>query len=465
MAPAGRAVRPGAAPEHDERRRPAIAQAKAPRRACVGASLSASSPWTGVGIEGPDDGRQSFCVRMGDNHRTRGGPDRDVVPDRPCRTACTCYSSPRAHAHRLVLHARADRPRAAAGDRRAALRRQRRPAAARRLRELPGVAGRDRGRAANDPVRELHRRRRRASAASSSARSRRVRAPASQVRRGATTGWAAWSRSDIWHELRDGGRRGARVQSASPGSPFGWLSRDHRKTIAIDGARRLRHPACASARAGLGDARSALEPWRDTGVEMRGPAVAEIERAFAQVWAVCGDPARRSAADAARRASTRSGTVALRVVADVPSARRTCSASTTSIASMARQLPVAHRCVFRRGARPTCRRCARPPATASTCACWCRARATSRRCSRCRGRGYRPLLEAGVRVFEWNGTMLHAKTAVADGQWARVGSTNLNLASWHRQLRARRRDRGRPLRRRRWRTCTRTTCATRPRSC
>jgi len=44
--------------------------------------------------------------------------------------------------------------------------------------------------------------------------------------------------------------------------------------------------------------------------------------------------------------------------------------------------------------------------------------------------GYRPLLEAGVRVFEWNGTMLHAKTAVADCQWARVGSTNLNVASW-----------------------------------
>jgi cardiolipin synthase len=44
--------------------------------------------------------------------------------------------------------------------------------------------------------------------------------------------------------------------------------------------------------------------------------------------------------------------------------------------------------------------------------------------------GYRPLLEAGVRVFEWNGTMLHAKTAVADGHWARVGSSNLNLASW-----------------------------------
>jgi len=44
--------------------------------------------------------------------------------------------------------------------------------------------------------------------------------------------------------------------------------------------------------------------------------------------------------------------------------------------------------------------------------------------------GYRTLLDAGVRVFEWNGPMLHAKTAVADGRWARVGSTNLNIASW-----------------------------------
>jgi cardiolipin synthase len=44
--------------------------------------------------------------------------------------------------------------------------------------------------------------------------------------------------------------------------------------------------------------------------------------------------------------------------------------------------------------------------------------------------GYRSLMEAGIRVFEWNGPMIHAKTAVADRRWARVGSTNLNLASW-----------------------------------
>jgi cardiolipin synthase len=43
--------------------------------------------------------------------------------------------------------------------------------------------------------------------------------------------------------------------------------------------------------------------------------------------------------------------------------------------------------------------------------------------------GYRSLLRAGARIFEWQGPMIHAKTAVADGVWCRVGSSNLNSAS------------------------------------
>src|SRR5690606_19962899 len=39
---------------------------------------------------------------------------------------------------------------------------------------------------------------------------------------------------------------------------------------------------------------------------------------------------------------------------------------------------------------------------------------------------YGPLLRAGVRIYEWNGPMLHAKTLVADAAWALIGSTNLN---------------------------------------
>jgi cardiolipin synthase len=43
--------------------------------------------------------------------------------------------------------------------------------------------------------------------------------------------------------------------------------------------------------------------------------------------------------------------------------------------------------------------------------------------------GYRQFLEAGVRIFEYGGPMIHAKTVVADGWWSKVGSTNLNFSS------------------------------------
>ena len=43
--------------------------------------------------------------------------------------------------------------------------------------------------------------------------------------------------------------------------------------------------------------------------------------------------------------------------------------------------------------------------------------------------GYRDLLRSGVRIFEWDGPMLHAKTIMADGRWVRVGSSNLNPSS------------------------------------
>jgi cardiolipin synthase len=34
-----------------------------------------------------------------------------------------------------------------------------------------------------------------------------------------------------------------------------------------------------------------------------------------------------------------------------------------------------------------------------------------------------------MRIFEWDGPMMHAKTMVADTRWARVGTSNLNALS------------------------------------
>lgn len=43
---------------------------------------------------------------------------------------------------------------------------------------------------------------------------------------------------------------------------------------------------------------------------------------------------------------------------------------------------------------------------------------------------YTQLLTAGVRIFERRGVILHSKTALVDGVWATVGSTNLDWRSF-----------------------------------
>ena len=42
---------------------------------------------------------------------------------------------------------------------------------------------------------------------------------------------------------------------------------------------------------------------------------------------------------------------------------------------------------------------------------------------------YDTLLAAGVRVYEWEPTTLHAKTFVVDGEWFTVGSMNFDNCS------------------------------------
>jgi cardiolipin synthase len=47
---------------------------------------------------------------------------------------------------------------------------------------------------------------------------------------------------------------------------------------------------------------------------------------------------------------------------------------------------------------------------------------------------YEELLSAGVKIYERQDALLHAKTAVIDGVWSTIGSTNLDwLSSEHNQ--------------------------------
>lgn len=43
---------------------------------------------------------------------------------------------------------------------------------------------------------------------------------------------------------------------------------------------------------------------------------------------------------------------------------------------------------------------------------------------------YARLLKWGIRIFEWEGPVLHAKTAVIDGRWSTIGSSNMDHFSF-----------------------------------
>ncbi|HKQ76776.1 MAG TPA: phospholipase D-like domain-containing protein [Blastocatellia bacterium] len=236
----------------------------------------------------------------------------------------------------------------------------------------------------------------------------------------------------FWRRLREAGvevRCFNRPRFNNPFSafgPFDWLGRDHRKMISVDGRVGFVTGLCVGSM-WVGAARDGVEPWRDTGVEFSGPAVAELERAFARMWAACGRPIPDGEIPEVNSIQL-SGDVALRIVASMPYSAGLYRLD-QMIAAAARETLWLTDAYFA-GTTPYVQalnaasrdgvdvRLLVPQATDIPVM-----RALSRS-------GYRPLLESGVRVYEWNGPMIHAKTAVADGRWARIGSTNLNLASW-----------------------------------
>lgn len=232
--------------------------------------------------------------------------------------------------------------------------------------------------------------------------------------------------SAFWNRLRAGGVDVRCYNPAHWDAPFGWLSRDHRKTLCVDGKFGFVSGLCVG-RMWVGDPEKNILPWRDTGVEMRGPSVAELDRAFATVWSMIGSPLPESDLTGPDTSGPQ-GEAALRIVASIPATGGMFRVDQLIAALAKKRLWLtdayyAGMTSYVQALRSAAKdgvdvRLLVPNATDIP---------LLKPLSRA---GYRALLEAGVRVFEWNGAMLHAKTAVADGRWARVGSTNLNIASW-----------------------------------
>jgi cardiolipin synthase len=228
-----------------------------------------------------------------------------------------------------------------------------------------------------------------------------------------------------WQALRDSGVEVRCFNPFRPSSPLGWICRNHRKSLVVDGRAGFVTGLCVGDE-WAGDPGRGIPPWRDTGIGVDGPAVRAIEQAFARVWGLVGPPIPADERPPGPLPVT--GNVAVRIVASEPN-RAELLLVDQLVASAAREtlwladayyagVPSHVQALCSAAADGVDVRLLLPGATDLPVV-----RAISRA-------GYRPLLEAGVRIFEWNGPMLHSKTAVADGLWARVGSSNLNVASW-----------------------------------
>src|SRR5690606_8887341 len=94
-------------------------------------------------------------------------------------------------------------------------------------------------------------------------------------------------RRRYWRKLRKAGIEVRCFNPLSFGDPMRVLSRDHRKCSIIDGDTALVSALCVG-QGGVGDEAKNIPPWRETGVRINGPAVADVEAAFGEVWAMCG---------------------------------------------------------------------------------------------------------------------------------------------------------------------------------
>ena len=231
---------------------------------------------------------------------------------------------------------------------------------------------------------------------------------------------------EFWRRLR---REGVEVRCYNApriGYPLGWISRDHRKVLCVDGKIGFTGGLCIG-HDWVGDPNRGIQPWRDTAVAIEGPAVADLEAAFADSWNHADGklaPAQIPRGDTPPAA----GNLKAWVIAGRPDSMGLYRLEqlVAEIAETSLWMTDAYFVATTGYVHALCDAAragvdVRLLAPGSSNFPVVRAMSLAQ---------YRPLLEAGVRVFEWNGPMLHAKTAVSDGCWSRVGSSNSNLASW-----------------------------------
>jgi cardiolipin synthase A/B len=227
----------------------------------------------------------------------------------------------------------------------------------------------------------------------------------------------------FWRSLRSADVEVRPFRPLSPVDLVRNFYRNHRKLVVADGNRAVMGGLCIGSEWTGEDAEDGL-PWRDTAVEIAGPAAAVLDQAFAQTWGIAGGtlPDEQTAGRVAPQ-----GQAEVRVISGEPGRERTFRVIELLAAGSINRLWITDAYLV---APPrllqALRDAARDGVDVRLLVPGSSDLPLVRNLSRI---GYRDLLRSGVRIFEWDGPMLHAKTSVADGRWVRIGSSNLNPSS------------------------------------
>lgn len=233
--------------------------------------------------------------------------------------------------------------------------------------------------------------------------------------------WATPRR--YWKVFREAGVQVRAFNRPSIRDPLGVLQRDHRKLVCVDGTVAFVGGFCVGQEwAGSAD----QPPWRDTGVEIRGPAAAAATRAFGRVWSEIGDPIPVDL-DIDPAGVEAVGSTPVWLIEGEPNRTRVFRTLSLVAAHAQRRLWITD--PYFVAPRPVSEALAAAASNGVDVRVLVPAHNNWPWVGSLSRGGYRFLLENGVRLFEWQGAMIHAKTSVADGLWCRVGSSNLNAAS------------------------------------
>ena len=227
--------------------------------------------------------------------------------------------------------------------------------------------------------------------------------------------------------LRDAGCRIESYQRLRWYSLARLNNRTHRELLVVDGR------VAFAGGAGIADwwaiARSGKAPWRDTMARIEGPVVAALQGVAAENWLECCgeiltgpeyfpnlDPAGETTAFVVKSSPADRATASRVVFQLLMEGADHHVRISTPYFLPDRSLRRALMAIAKRGVVVTI-----IVPGSHTDQRW--VRLASRRM-------WGALLAAGVRIFEYRGTMMHAKVLVVDGEWAVLGTTNLDNRSF-----------------------------------